>query len=147
MAAKFVFKGTIVEWDSTGGTTWASLGDVRSVMPPQKKRRVANTTVSLSSQGYEEFIPHFKQGGQPKFGFRLHKTQYALLDTAFESDVIPNWRISFPLLSGESTPSRWVYLGIIETLAAPERSVDNDDPWDVECTIQITGQPVFTGGS
>ena len=147
MAAKFSFKQTVVEWDSTGGTTWAALSDLVGVMPPQKKRRTVNTTVAQSTNDYEEFIPGFKQGGQPKFTFRLHKTQYALLDAAFEADTIPNWRISFPVLSGESTPSRWTFLAIIDTLASPDRNVDSDQPWDVDVTLQITGKPTFAAGA
>ena len=147
MAAKIPFKGSKVEWDSTGGTTWATLGDLAGLMPPQKKRRIADSTVADSANDYREHLPHYKEGGSPKARFRLHKTQFALLDTAFEADTIPNWRFSIPLLSGETTPSRWTFLAIIEDLGIPERSVDDDNVYDVEVTLMITGKPTFAAGS
>lgn len=141
------FKGTRLEWDSAGGTSYATVADLAGLMPSGKKRGTAKSTVAESANDYHEYIPSFKDGGEPKVRLRFHKTQYALLDAAFESDVIPNWRVSFPLLSGESTPSRWVFLAIIAELGKPERSVDGDDVWEVEMTLRITGKPVFTSGS
>lgn len=146
MAAKMHPKGTKLEVDTAGGTTWVAVADLAGLMPPPKARRPAKSTHFESANDYDEFIPGWKDGGEPTVRLRFHKTQFATLDTAFESDAIPNWRISFPSLSGETTPSRWTFLAIIVSLSQPERSVDDDEVYEAEMTLRITGKPTFVAG-
>lgn len=147
MAVKMPFKGTGLSVDTAGGTTFVTVADIAGIMPPQKKRGTAKSTVANSSNDYHEYIPSFKDGGEPKIRLRFHKTQYATLDAAFEADTIPNWKQTFPLLSGESTASAWTFNAIISDLGMPERNVDGDDVWEVEMTLRITGKPTFAAGA
>jgi len=147
MALKLPFKGSQVQVDTAGGTTFVTIADLAGLQMPQKKRGVAKSTVAESANDYHEYIPSFKDGGDARIRLRFHKTQYTTLDTAFEADTLLNFKFNFSKLTGESTASNFVALGIITDLGTPERSVDGDDVWEVEMTVKLTGKPVFTSGA
>lgn len=148
MSAELHVKSTTVEWDSAGGTSYSTLSRLTGLSGPPKKRGAAETTNLSSADEYREFIQGFKEGGEPTLKMRFHKTQYALLDASFEDATqIPRFRINFPTLSGETTPSRWVFLAFIMDLGQPEKGVDGEDVWETDVTLKITGKPTFTSGS
>ena len=51
------------------------------------------------------------------------------------------------LLSGESTASRWTYLGIITDLGPMEASADGEKIWEADVTIKPTAKVTFTPGA
>ena len=124
-----------------------SISDVTAFKPPSKKRGLAETTILESTDDYRERIPGFKDGQECTIRLRMHKTQYATLDTAFESDTIPNWNLKQKLLSGEATATRWTFLGTITDLGPLEASVDGEKVWEADVTIMPTGKITFTAGA
>lgn len=147
MSAELHVKTTTLDWDSAGGTSYSTLSRVMAISGPPLKAGAAETTNLSSTQSYREFIPGFREAGEPTFKVRFHKTQFALFMTAFNSDTLPAWRINFPLLSGETTPSRWTFTGFIMDLGMPEKGVDGENVWEADVTIKISGVATFTAGS
>lgn len=140
-------KGLTVEVDTAGGTSYATVGNIVGVKVPSKSKGVGETTNFSSSNAYRTFLGGWKMGEDATLRLRFDKTIYGTLDTAFESDVTPNWRIKLPLLSGESTNSQWVFLAIITNLGPPEVTVDSDDVVEAELTLKVSGKPVYTAGA
>jgi hypothetical protein len=148
MSLELHVAGTSLEWDSAGGTSYSSLSRVIGIGCPPKERGVAETTAFDAANKYRTFTQGWKTGGEVPVKMLFHKTQYALLDAAYETETaIPAWRFTFPLLASETTGSRWTYSGIITKLGMPEKSVDGENLWEVEMTLKITGKPTFTSGS
>lgn len=148
MTALLGFKGTLQEVDTAGGSTYANIVDLEGLQPPMKERAVGETTVSASPNDYREYtVPGFKDGGTVAFTLRLHKTQFATLDTAFEASTLCTWKTKLPLLTGESTASNWVFSGHMTKLAPQRNTVAGADPWNVDIEVKVTGKPVWTSGS
>lgn len=148
MAGEMAFRGTTVSWDSAGGSSYSALSRLIGMTPPPKKRGAAEITNTLSINEYREFFQGWKEGGEPKLRFLLHRTQYALLDAAFESSAaIPNWKFEPPLPPGDAVKSNWIFAAFIMDLSPPDMSVDGDALYECELTLKITGKPVFTAGS
>jgi hypothetical protein len=147
MADKTHAKGAALLVDVAGGTTFVEIADVVAIKPPNKTRGTGETTVLKSTNSYREFLPGFKDGGELTIKLRFAKEAFEDLDDAFESDVISNWKITLTLLSGEATATNWIAKAIITDLSVPEASADNEDIWEVDVTLKITGKPAYTKGA
>ncbi len=148
MAQKTHAKGTQLYVDPDGGTSWDEIADVNAIMPPRKKRGTAETTVMMSPDDYREFIAGFKEGGEPTFKLRFTGDQLEDLDDIFEDgDKVPNWKITFQKIGAQVTAAQWIFLGVLTDLGMPEKSTDGENVWETECTIKVSGKPVFTKGA
>lgn len=149
MAVKSLFAGTELAMDPAGGTTYTAIADLRAISSVSPKRDTVDVTVADSANGYMEFIgKSFRDGGEIKLTVFMHKTQYATLKNEFDDSASnPSFRFSFPTITGETTPSRFTFTGVITELSIPERSTEDSEAWTVEVTIKVTGKPTFTAGS
>lgn len=142
-------KTTAISVDSTGGTSYAAIGELVSVNPEDKKRGTAKTTTMDSSNTYNELIKGWKTGGVIKIMLRYVAANHATLETIFEDDTstIPNWKVTFPLVGSQVTASTVVFLGVLTGLGVSQGSSEEDKAYESELEITITGKPVFTAGS
>jgi hypothetical protein len=147
MSNELHVKGTTLEVDVAGGTTYVPLGRLKELTPPPKKRGAAETTNMSSADDYREFIPGWKEGGEPEFTLYFYDTDFATLDSLFESGATARWRMAPPVRSGQTVPPRFVALAWIMELSPPQKSVDGDNVWETNVKLKITGKPTFSAGS
>lgn len=144
MATKTHPYGTNLSY-SANGSTYTDLTDIVSIDPPNISVGESETTVIDSTGAYKEFIPSWAEAGELSFTCRFAKAQYNTLVGFLRA--VYYWKITFPLISGETTASTLVGQGFITEIGITEGSAESDDVYDVEVTIRYTGAVTFTAGS
>lgn len=141
-------KKTKLQYDTTGGTTWAGSLALVGLNVLDKSKEVAEDTVMEATNDYRTHeTAGFKDGNEVQVRVRYTGATYTVLDGILESDVLPNWRITLPLESGQSNGATVIFKGHMTRLSVPEKSVEGANVWECEFTIKITGKPAWTAGS
>lgn len=127
--------GATVEYLATGPSTYAAIGELVAVTPPNRSRETIDATHHASPDGHREFIPSLRDGGESTFTFNYTETGAALLQTLFDADL-ETFKIT---LAGGST---WVFSGIVTGVESDDVVVD--DKMGMSMTVKVSGKPVFT---
>lgn len=127
--------GTIVEYLVTG-TTYATIGELVGVTPPQKSRETIDATHMQSPDGYREFISSLRDGGEAALVFHYTEDGYAILEEHFDDDDPHQYRITLP--SGATI----VYRALVTDQPIDEIAID--DVIGMSANQKVTGKPVFT---
>lgn len=144
MADKMHPYGTALAY-SSDDSSYTTMSDVVSLKPPDTAVGESETTVINSASAAKEFVPSWVESGELSLTIRFHKTQFAALYGLIRA--VRYWRITFPLIAGESTGSILKGQGFIKSIGITEGSAESDDVYDVEITIRYTGALTFTAGS
>lgn len=127
--------GATVEYLATDPTTYATIGELVAVTPPNQSRETIDATHHTSPDGYREFIPSLRDGGESTMTFNYTEAGAVLLQTLFGADV-ETFRIT---LAGSSTI---VFKAVVTSIEIDEVVVD--DKMGMSMTLKVSGKPVFT---
>jgi Lambda phage tail tube protein, TTP len=147
MAGESTFRGSKLAMDPTGATTFTDVARVHSISPPKPETSEGETTSLDSTGDYREFIRGFKDAGSANFSIRFHKTQYQSLQSLFDSGAIANWQLSFPLITGESVPSKMTWKGYLSGFSLDDVTIEGTAIWQATATIRCTGGVTLTLGT
>src|SRR4051794_23824596 len=119
-ANKYVGYGCTLNWDATGGTSFAALGDVVDGDKVDSKWKTANT--SLLSEKADTFRKTSYDPGSFKFTvvYDPAASNYTDLLASFVSVNVPaaNWQIQFPhVASGSGSGPAETFFGYIVGLS------------------------------
>lgn len=116
-----------------------SVGELAQIVPPKLSRDAKDVTHFNSPDGYKQYIPGLKDGGEVTFaitdGHKSAAHQAVIAD--INSDEIVNYSIVF------ADGSTWAFTAFV-TGIDPDLPIDDKIATGV--TMKITGKPVFTPG-
>lgn len=127
--------------DGAVSETFVNVAEVTKLTPPKMSRTDINVTHTLSSDGYEEFIGGWRDGGEVTVEANwlpLNATQsYALgLHASFNTDVRHNYRIVLP-----GSVATVNFSGYIKAF---EPDLDITKQAMLSITIKISGKPTVS---
>lgn len=124
--------------DSSPGD-YIDIGYVTNVTPPSISRDAIDITSSSSANGWREFIPGLRDGGETSFEMLTVPNSLGITTVlaAVDSDQPSQCRIR---IFGTSNP-RWDFDAIVTGF---ENSAPIDDKMTSTVTLKITGKPTLT---
>ena len=134
---KFAAKGAALA--GPGGT----ITQIYSINGATLSADVADVSAHDSAQFYREFVNTFRDGGEVTIGLRFDPSESGQSEVVngllalFELDVSSAYTIVWPN-TGAST---WVFSAFV---TGYEPSADFDAELDLQVTLKVTGDPVFT---
>jgi predicted secreted protein len=122
--------------------TFVTIGEILGVKPPSISRDTVDATHSESTEGYREFIPGLKDGGEVSFDMHLipGSTGTTLLLSQLGINTASACKISLPT----SPAYDWSFDAIL-TSFEPDAPID--DKMVVAVTFKVTGKPVLAAAS
>lgn len=145
--------GTVLAY-SDDDSSYTSLTLVRLIKPPNISRGSMETTSLDSTEAWREYLQGWKDAGMMRFELHLAKAlANTLLGTgeaffgATPGDSNKYWRVTYPLISTESTGSRIKCLGHLCEFDLSELRAATDEPAIVAGAIKLSGKPTWTSGS
>lgn len=128
--------------DIAGGSTYATVGQVRDISGPSIERESIDASHRGTSGYWRKFIKGFKNGGEVTFNIVWDPdlTGHGSASTGMFADLsndttIPNWRIAF------APAGTIAFAGFIQNF---EPSTPMDDVQLVDITVKVNGQPALT---
>lgn len=147
MATKSTSYNAVLAY-STDDLSYTTISDVRMARVANMSKGDVNSTVLDSADHTKDFLPGWRDGGEVNITVALHKTQYSTLLGFFNSEAIYYWRITFNLITGESTTgSRLKAQGYVKAMDLSEVKHSDDAIIEVPITIKATTKWTFTAGS
>ena len=134
---KFAAKGTTIT------TPGGALAQVYSISGPTLSADVADLSAHDSPGFYREFANTFRDGGEVTLGLRFDPAEAGQSEVAngllelFENDTPAAYTINWPNTGASTTAFNAFVTGY-------EPTADFDAELDLQVTLKITGQPVFT---
>jgi predicted secreted protein len=130
---------------SVSPDTWTTVAEVGNITPPSYARDAQDATHTESTEGWREFIPGLKDGGEISCELNLvpdSNTMDMILEQ-FDSDVLTQVRILFAdgVQTGNPPPcSKFTCSGVV-TGFKPEAPMD--DKMKATLTFKVSGKPAF----
>ena len=124
--------------DGAGTEAFTSIAEITKLSPPQRSRDEIEVTHTTSSDGYREFIPGWRDGGEVPFEANWLPTSTTQDETtgileSFNDNVAHNWRIVVP-----GAALYFPFTGFVVTF---EPDLDIEKQGTLSGTIKITGKP------
>ena len=134
--------GTLVQrGDNVDGAsvTYTTVAEVRDIQLPQRTLELQDATHQESPDGYMEFIPGLKDGGEVSFEVNWlpdNSGQSGLVDD-FENRVRRDWKI----IESNTAASYWTFTAYVSQISpqAPVNGVARSN-----FTLRISGKPTLT---
>lgn len=122
-----------------------AVGSLSKIGGASKTADTIDVTTLDSADGYKEYIPGWKDGGEVSLSgfFDYSDEGQKALETAFDSSEKKDFTITFPTAAA----CKWTFSGYVTAL---ETSADLGDALAFSATIKITGKPslaAVTGGA
>ncbi len=127
---------TIRRWS---GTAWVAIAEILSITNTKTKAQI-NVTSLDSTDGYEEFIGGFKDGGSFDFDLNFTRAGYDLLNTDYEDDNNHNYEL---VLSDPDYTS----LEVVGTVIELGLAIAVNSQIKANAVIKISGKPTTNSGS
>jgi hypothetical protein len=148
MATKTKSYGAKLSYVSSG-TSYTDLTDIISITLPNLERADVDLTHLESGNNYREYGGGWIEPGTIEFEGYFTKTQFSTLKATLldgGSDGY-SWKVTFPLISGESTASTLVATGYLKSIGS--NAIDSSPDGRITCpfAVKVTGKPTFTAGS
>jgi hypothetical protein len=121
------------------GTT--TIGGLLDVEGPSLERKVIDTTNHGSPNGWMQYLPGLKDGGEVTFSVLFDPddtshTSAGLVNNLATATAVVSWSLTF----SDPTPAVWSFSGFVSKFT-PKAPVDGALTADV--TIKVSGQPTF----
>jgi hypothetical protein len=138
MTDAFLGIGAELAWSDGASTpVFTSIGEVRTCTFSGNTRSFEDATNYGSPDGFMEYIPGLRDGGEPQFTLNATAGAYGRLLAFFAEDTPRTWRIT--LNNTEAS---------VITFSAYVASVPLEIPAPnivtIQATLKITGSPTFT---
>lgn len=147
MATKTKNYGTKLSYSATG-SVYTDLTDLISVTPPTMTRADVKVSHLESASQAHEYLAGWVEGGEVAFVAYFAKSQFNTLFTSLlASSDSYYWKVTFPLISGETSNSTLVIRGHLKEVAPAEANIDDDGKLTVAFKVKTSGLPTFTQGS
>lgn len=134
--------GTLLQaGNSTDGasTSYTTIAEVRDISLPQRSLELLDATHQESPDGYQEYVPGLKDGGEVSFevNWLPDATTQANLVTDFENRT----RRDFKIIESNTAASYWTFTAYVSKIApeAPVQGVAR-----ASFTLRISGKPTLT---
>jgi predicted secreted protein len=121
------------ESDMTPGT-YISVASITALSPPGISRNSIDVTAHDSTDGWMEFIPGLKDGGEVSFDINYQPDVHDALLDDLDSAATQNWRVTFP------DGTQWDFAAF---LTGFEPDAPYDDKLAASLTLKVSGKPVF----
>jgi predicted secreted protein len=139
--AKTASFGAELAWDSSGGSSYTAIAQVRSIKPPMVENDEIEVTTHDSTGGYREFIAApLKDGGEVEIELvwdpdaATHDATTGLLSGAVSADIA-TFRLTFP------DGTIWYFPGFVKTFEPG--ALDTDNEMTATVTIRVSGAPTL----
>src|SRR5262249_45477836 len=126
------------------GTTFADVAGVISINKSGQKVGEMKATHLQSPNAALEFGPAMIQPGT--YTVTCHFLKTLLSQFYGWVRTTKNWRVLYPLVGAEGTPSRWDFVGFITNYDDEIPDPSSDTAIIMTFEITITGKPSFTQG-
>jgi predicted secreted protein len=121
------------ESDMTPGT-YIAVASITSLSPPGISRNAIDVTAHDSADGWMEFLPGLKDGGEVSFDINYQPDVHDALLDDLSSNTVQSWQVTFP----DGTP--WTFDAF---LTGFEPDAPYDDKLAASITLKVSGKPVF----
>lgn len=139
-SAFWAYGSTLKLGDGAASEAFTSIAEIQDITPPPLSRDDIEVTSQDSSNGYREFIPGWRDGGEVEFKCNWLPTNTTQDETtgileSFNDDVIHHWQIILP--------------GAIKTISFSgfltgfEPDLPLEDKADLAVKIRVTGKPTI----
>lgn len=134
--------GTAIAWDPAGGSSYSTIGQVRTIAAPTLTRETVDVTTHDSANMWREFIKSVKDGGEVTFGIiydpalGTHDAGTGLLSDFAEDETIATWQLTFP----DTGATVWTFPGIVTGMPV---EANFDGELGAEVTIKVSGEPTL----
>ncbi len=124
------------ESDSSSGV-YAALAEVTNIAGPSMSRDMIDATNLDSTNGYREYIPGFRDGGEIVLTMNFTVNGYEQMHLDFANDAAINYQLVLPD-AGAYT------LGFAGLVTGLPLTVPTDSQISIDVTIKITGEVTST---
>lgn len=140
---KSIFNDVTVEVSDDGSSGWTAVPNVKSFAIPEESVNYIDATDLDSAGGYREFLTGLKEIGDATLV--QNYTRAAM--TQLEADRFSTkfYRVTFPILQGETTGDTLTFQAIRSGSATPGGDLEAIN--EISNTLRGTGAPVFAAGS
>jgi len=123
---------------------FTAIAEIVSDIAVNMSRDEIDVTSHASADGYREFIPGFRDGGEISFEANYLPTNATHDGTTgvlegFNSDSVENFRIVLPDSIG--------YWSLVGFFTAHEVGLPLEEQGQLSCTIKVSGKPTWTDGA
>lgn len=144
--------GMLLEYSTDGGSSYTEITGVESLTPVTGATRATGDDTDMKATNLiRTKIASWTDPGQLTFSVKYtHTLLTALIGLRNRASNLAKvkWRVTWPLeVATNTTEATWVSDGILTEVNHSEGSVDSDDPAMIECTVELSGSPTFTGES
>lgn len=137
--------GSTIEISNDGISGWVLVAEVADIDPPDDQVMEAKATHLTSDNAAKEKKPGLSEVGDCKIAMNFTKAQFTTLKSYRR--LMKFWRISMPLDTGETTPSRDLFQGFWKRLG--KQKLDPEATQVIQATMEIavTGIITYTAGA
>jgi hypothetical protein len=140
--------GTVFEYDADGTGTYTTAGDILKInMPKGKRGKRKASTLSDANPEHNYEAGSRIEPGEMKVKARFAKTQVNALNGIWLAGTTYYFRVKHPLLTGETTPSKYEFQGYLSEFDPGEMDNESDEAVEVEFAIQVSGRLTLTPGA
>jgi len=122
------------------GSVYTPIARVMSISGPSMSREMIDITTFDSTDGYREFIPSLRDGGEVSFDMLFTRPGYDALLADFESDTAGSYQIIFP----DDEKTSVSFSGYVTAVPFEDTM---DDAIKCSCTIKVSGPVTTDSGS
>lgn len=147
MATKTKSYGAVLSY-SSNGSSYTALSDLYSITPPTLEAADLKLSTLESTNYTHEYAAGWIEPGECSFAGYFTKAQYSTLIGLLGSTTDNYyWKVTFALISGETTASTLVLRGHLKTVGFDEINIDDDGKITCPFVVKVTGKPTFTAGT
>lgn len=130
--------GTIIRrGDGAEIESFTAIAEIKDVAGPELKRDTKDSTHHGSVDGWKEFVPGLKDGGELSFKVNLLHETITWVDTELAKDTTTNWQLVYPYESSSGKRDAWTFAGILTGFKPSEDTI-----LEADITIKVSGKPV-----
>jgi hypothetical protein len=138
--------GTTLGFATVGNGSYTAVADIVEITPPDMVKGETKTTKLNAAAKVHTYIPGWRESGELKIKCFFERAGYGTLLNQFKNETSYDYKITFPIASGDTTPSTAMWTGFVKGIKKNPVS-DNDDAISYEVTFKLSGDVTFTAGS
>jgi hypothetical protein len=116
--------GSTIEW-SDDGVTFAAIPNCKSVVIPEVAKDFREVTNLDSPNGFREYVPSLKDGGELTLEAYYSKELYAAAAIKDSAGTLVTFRVTLPADTDQSTGDTFTFAGYI-TPSLPSGDIEGD---------------------
>ena len=136
--------GATTEWSSDGGSTWASIPEVKGLVVPEVQIEYQDATSLDSAGGFREFVAGLKDAGEITIPAGYTSGGYNTAVGYQASVALIKFKTTLPLETGQTTGDTFTFSGMVSP------ALETNDVGDIialNINIRVSGSMTFTMGS